>query len=100
LLEASVGTRNAHEPSEQTPAYQAILSSGFQDSSLAEEAVCYGMSFSYHRFLMDRYEMEAYRLQQEHDRVFRTIDHLFYRGDVQVLRYGILGDNQEPGLEE
>ncbi|WP_058302449.1 endonuclease/exonuclease/phosphatase family protein [Gorillibacterium timonense] len=81
--------------SEQTPAYQEILSSGFLDSSRAEQVVCTGMPFSYHRFNMELYGTDAHRLMQENNRMFRTIDHLFYRGDVQVLRHGILGDNRE-----
>lgn len=80
--------------SEQTPAYKEILSCGFTDSSTAKEVVCYGMPFTYHRFLMDQYKTDLFRIQQEHDRVFRTIDHVFHCGEIKILRYGILGDNR------
>jgi endonuclease/exonuclease/phosphatase family metal-dependent hydrolase len=80
--------------SEQTAAYNEILSCGFNDSARAEEAVCYGMPFTYHRFLMDQYKTNLLQIQQEHHRVFRTIDHVFHHGRIKVLRYGILGDNQ------
>jgi len=80
--------------SEETLAYKEILSCGFTDSSSAEEAVCFGMTFTYHRFLMEQYKTNLSQLQQEHDRVFRTIDHVFHCGEIKILRYGILGDNQ------
>lgn len=80
--------------SEETQAYKEILSCGFIDSSTAKEAVCYGMPFTYHRFLMDQYKTDLHQIQQENDRVFRTIDHVFHCGEIKVLRYGILGDNQ------
>jgi endonuclease/exonuclease/phosphatase family metal-dependent hydrolase len=80
--------------SEQTPAYNEILSCGFTDSSTVKEAVCYGMPFTYHRFLMEQYKTDLLSIQQEHDRVFRAIDHIFHCGEIKILRYGILGDNQ------
>lgn len=80
--------------SEQTPAYKELISYGFTDSATAKETVCYGMPFTYHRFLMDQYKTDLTRIQQEHDRVFRTIDHIFHLGEVKILRYGILGDNR------
>lgn len=80
--------------SEQTPAYKEILSCGFTDSSMAKETVCYGMPFTYHRFLMEQCKTDLFRIQQEHDRVFRIIDHVFHRGKIKILRYGILGDNR------
>lgn len=79
---------------EDTPAYKEILSQGFKASASAKEAVCYGMPFTYHRFMMEQYKTDCARLQQEHDRVFRTIDHIFHRGEVSIHHYSILGDNQ------
>jgi endonuclease/exonuclease/phosphatase (EEP) superfamily protein YafD len=64
------------------------------DASKAEGAVCYGLPFTYHRFLMDQYKADLLGLQQENDRVFQAIDHVFYRGEIKILRYGILADNQ------
>jgi endonuclease/exonuclease/phosphatase family metal-dependent hydrolase len=80
--------------SEQTLAYEQILSSEFMDASAAEGAIRYGVPFTYHRFMMDRYTTDLLSLQQEHDRIFRAIDHVFYRGGIKIHRYGILADNQ------
>ena len=80
--------------SEQSPVYEGILSSGFLDASKAEGTICYGLPFTYHRFMMHQYTTDLLRLQQEHDRIFRSIDHVFYRGKIKSLRYGILADNQ------
>lgn len=79
---------------EQSPAYKQILASGFLDASKAEETICYGLNFTYHRFLMHEYTTKLLPLQQEHDRIFRAIDHVFYCGGIKILRYGILADNQ------
>ena len=78
----------------QSPAYEQILSSGFMDASTSEGSICYGLPFTYHRFLMQQYPMDLLRLQQENDRIFREIDHVFYSGGIKILRYGILADNQ------
>jgi len=78
----------------QSPAYEQILSSGFMDASTADGAICYGLPFTYHRFMMHQYPIHLLRLQQEHDRIFREIDHVFYRGGIKILRYGIIEDNQ------
>jgi endonuclease/exonuclease/phosphatase family metal-dependent hydrolase len=80
--------------SEQTLAYEQILSFDFKDAAKAEGVICYGLPFTYHRFMMDRYITDLISLQQEHDRIFRAIDHVFYRGGIRVLRYGILADNR------
>lgn len=81
---------------EQSPAYEQILHSGFIDASIAKETICYGLPFTYHRFLMHQYTTDLVSLQQKHDRIFRAIDHVFYRGvgKIKILRYGILADNQ------
>jgi len=80
--------------SEETTAYKEILSCGFSDSSKGKEVVCYGMPFTYHRFLMEQYKTDLLSIQQENERVFRTIDHVFHLGGIKVHRYSILGDNQ------
>lgn len=85
------GDFNSHE---QSPAYKQILSAGFMDASKDGEAVCYGLNFTYHRFLMNEYMTNLLPLQQDHDRIFRAIDHVFFRGEIKILRYGILADNQ------
>jgi len=80
--------------SEQSPAYEQILSNGFMDASIAEGSIFYGLPFTYHRFMMHQYPINILGLQKEHDRIFRAIDHIFYRGGIKILRYGILADNQ------
>jgi endonuclease/exonuclease/phosphatase family metal-dependent hydrolase len=80
--------------SEQSSAYKQILVTGFTDASKAEGTICYGLNFTHHRFLMHQYTTDLFRLQKEHDRIFRAIDHVFYRGGIKILRYGILADNQ------
>lgn len=64
------------------------------DASTAESTIYYGLPFTYHRFMMDKYKTDLLILQQEHDRVFRAIDHIFYEGELKILRYGVLADNQ------
>ncbi len=73
--------------------YCAVLAQGFSDASAAEGIVPCGPEFTYHRFWMHRYVRERAALMKEHDRVFRTIDHIFLRGACKVLRYEILSDN-------
>lgn len=80
--------------SEETPAYKQFLSSGFMDAAMAASTIKYGLPFTYHRFMMEQYKTDLIRLQQEHDRIFRAIDHVFYRGEIKIVRYGILPDNQ------
>jgi endonuclease/exonuclease/phosphatase family metal-dependent hydrolase len=79
---------------EQSPAYKQILSLGFKDAAAGEEVLCYGLPFTYHRFMMDEYKTNLAPLQQEHDRIFRAIDHVFQRGGIRILRYGNLSDNE------
>jgi endonuclease/exonuclease/phosphatase family metal-dependent hydrolase len=79
---------------EQSPAYEQILSLGYKDASTSEETLCYGLPFTYHRFLMEQYKTDLFSLQQEHDRIFKAIDHVFHKGGIKVLRYGILADNR------
>jgi endonuclease/exonuclease/phosphatase family metal-dependent hydrolase len=79
---------------ENSPPYEQILCSGFMDAATAEGTICYGLPFTYHRFMMDQYTTDLLRLQKEHDRIFRAIDHVFYSGGIKILRYGILADNQ------
>ncbi|NLG25935.1 MAG: endonuclease/exonuclease/phosphatase family protein [Clostridiales bacterium] len=78
---------------EQSPAYGAIVRAGFRDAAAAcASAYDAGPRFSYHRFQMDRYGREAQAIMQTHDRAFRAIDHLFYRGNLAVARYRHLPD--------
>jgi endonuclease/exonuclease/phosphatase family metal-dependent hydrolase len=80
--------------SEENLAYKQILLSGFIDASIAKDVICYGLPFTYHRFLMNKYTTDLSQLQEENDRVFRAIDHVFYSGKIKILNYGILPDNQ------
>jgi endonuclease/exonuclease/phosphatase family metal-dependent hydrolase len=77
-----------------SPAYEKVLSSGFKDASISNGVISYGLPFTYHRFMMHQYATDLSPLQQEHDRIFRTIDHIFYRGGIKILQYGVLPDNQ------
>ncbi|GFZ32354.1 endonuclease [Clostridium zeae] len=80
--------------SEQSPAYDEILSQGFIDASKTDTTIYYGLPFTYHRFMMNEYKSNMEFLQQQHDRIFRSIDHIFYHGPINILHYGILPDNQ------
>lgn len=79
---------------EQSDAYKQILNLNFIDSSTLEETIFYGLPFTYHRFQMHQYKSNQLQLQQAHDRIFRAIDHIFHRGQVKILRYGVLADSQ------
>lgn len=80
--------------SEETPPYKEILSNEFVDAAIVESTIYYGLPFTYHRFSMDRYITEKLAIQAEHDRVFKSIDHIFYKGNLNILRYGVLADNE------
>lgn len=80
--------------SENSPAYDEILSQGFIDASTTEKTIYYGLPFTYHRFMMNEYKSNMELLQQQHDRIFRAIDHIFYHGQVESTQYGVLSDNR------
>ena len=71
--------------------YCNIIESGFFDCATAA-IVNYSQPYSYHKFLIaaEKSELEKYK---DDARVFKTIDHIFLKGGIQVLRHGILGDN-------
>jgi endonuclease/exonuclease/phosphatase family metal-dependent hydrolase len=85
------GDFNSSEPS---PAYNEILSQGFIDASATEKTICYGLPFTYHRFMMDEYKSNMEALKKQHDRIFRAIDHVFYNGSIECTQYGVLPDNK------
>jgi len=77
-------------PESQT--YRNMLDSGFIDCADAPDIVSYDLPYTYHRYLLggDKSEVEKYK---DDPRVLKIIDHIFYKGEIQVLRHGILGDN-------
>ncbi|MDT8717727.1 endonuclease/exonuclease/phosphatase family protein [Clostridium sp. 19966] len=103
LIYDELTAKNCDEPiilcgdfnsAEDFSAYKELLACGFKDAYKERDIICYGLPFTYHKFLMDSYIKEAASLQQENDRVFRAIDHVFYIGQVKPMRYGILPDNE------
>lgn len=80
--------------SEESIAYNEIISQGFIDASKAEKTISYGLPFTYHRFMMDKYTSDMESLKQQHDRIFRSIDHVFYHGSIKFTQYVILPDNK------
>jgi len=72
--------------------YSNFINCGFIDCADISSAINYNQPYSYHKFMLGKSteELEEYK---DDPRVLKIIDHIFYKGAVQVLRHGILGDN-------
>lgn len=70
--------------------YRCLLEQGFSDGFTAAEG---DFPYTYHRFQAELYTDEAQRkkIMAEHDRVFRRIDHIFFRGEVRVSGVRVVG---------
>jgi len=73
-------------------AYKIMISGGFTDCAAVGDAIQYNQPYSYHKFLLNT--PDANLDEHKNDlRVLKVIDHIFYKGTVQVLRHGVLADN-------
>jgi endonuclease/exonuclease/phosphatase family metal-dependent hydrolase len=81
------GDFNAN-PDSQT--YKNMIDCGFADCSNAN--IKYNLPYTYHRFLLGEDDNEIKKFADD-SRVLKVIDHIFYKGTIQVLRHGVISDN-------
>ena len=85
------GDFNANENSQT---YKNLIDGGFTDCSNLHNIN--DLPYTYHRFLFDKSGEKVENPEEKYrddPRVLKIIDHIFYKGAVQVLRHGILSDN-------
>ena len=83
------GDFNANSDSQ---VYRMMINNGFTDCANIHDAINYNLSFTYHKFILNKNENKK-REYADDPRVLKVIDHIFYKGAIKVLRHGILGDN-------
>jgi len=76
----------------ESMAYSNIVDCGFIDCAGISSAIQYNQPYSYHKFLLGKNNSELEEYKND-TRVLKIIDHIFYKGVVQVLKHGVLGDN-------
>lgn len=70
--------------------YKNMIDCGFTDC--ANAPINYHLPYTYQRYLLGKDIGETEKFKDD-PRVLHIIDHIFYKGPIQVLRHGILGDN-------
>ncbi len=69
-----------------------MINCGFVDCSNVNSIIKYDFPYTYHRFLLDKDESEKEKFTND-IRVLKIIDHIFYKGDVRILRHGVICDS-------
>ncbi|MCL2772720.1 MAG: endonuclease/exonuclease/phosphatase family protein [Oscillospiraceae bacterium] len=72
--------------------YKNMIDGGFVDCSASPGIIKSDLPYTYHKFLLDKGNDEIEKFKDD-NRVMKVIDHIFYKGDVKVLRHGTLSDN-------
>ena len=75
-------------------AYKTMTNCEFLDCANVQTSINYNQPYSYHKFLLGKGQEEMQKYEDD-PRVLKIIDHIFYKGDMEILRHGILGDNYE-----